>query len=59
MKLKNAQPSPDWLTVAIKTGYYDHQHLAHDFKKFTQLTPNTFIDTDKKSPERVFGITET
>lgn len=59
MKLKNAEPSLDWLSVAIRSGYYDYQHLVRDFKEFTQLTPNAFFETDARSPERVFGVTET
>ncbi|QIP11368.1 AraC family transcriptional regulator [Spirosoma aureum] len=59
MKLKNARPSLDWLSVAVELGYYDYQHLVRDFKEFTQLTPNAFLDADTKSPERVFGVTET
>jgi len=59
MKLKNSRPALDWLSVAIDLGYYDYQHLVRDFKEFTQLTPNAFLDADTKSPERVFGVTET
>ncbi|GAB3950453.1 helix-turn-helix domain-containing protein [Spirosoma harenae] len=59
MKLKNTHPSLDWLSVAIELGYYDYQHLVRDFKEFTQLTPNAFLEADGKSPERVFGVTET
>lgn len=59
MKLKNAQPTKDWLSVAIDLGYYDYQHLVRDFKEFTSLTPNEFMLQDTKSPERVFGKVET
>ena len=59
MKLKNAQPRLDWLSVAVELGYYDYQHLVRDFKEFTQLTPNAFYDVDTKAPERAFGVAET
>ncbi|WP_229598201.1 helix-turn-helix domain-containing protein [Runella aurantiaca] len=59
MKLKNAQPSKDWLSVAIDLGYYDYQHLVRDFKEFTNLTPNAFFLQDGHSPERAFGVVET
>lgn len=59
MKLKNTRPALDWLSVAIEMGYYDYQHLVRDFKEFTQLTPNAFFEADTRSPERVFGVTET
>lgn len=59
MKLKNAQPAKDWLSVALDLGYYDYQHLVRDFKEFTSLTPNGFLLADGHSPERVFGKVET
>lgn len=59
MKLKNAQPAKDWLSVALELGYYDYQHLVRDFKEFTNLTPNGFLLADGHSPERVFGVVET
>lgn len=59
MKLKNARPNLDWLSVAVELGYYDYQHLVRDFKEFTRLTPNAFYEAEAKSPERVFGVAET
>ena len=59
MKLKNARPALDWLSVAVELGYYDYQHLVRDFNAFTQLTPNEFLLADGYSPERVFGVVET
>jgi AraC-like DNA-binding protein len=59
MRLKNAQPTKDWLTVALELGYYDYQHLVRDFREFTQLTPNEFLLRDGHSPERTFGVAET
>ena len=32
----------DLLTIAIECGYYDHTHLAKDFKSFTGDTPTDF-----------------
>ncbi len=59
MKLKNAQPEKDWLSVAIDLGYYDYQHLVRDFHQFTSLTPNAFLLQEGQAPERVFGVRET
>ena len=59
MKLKNAQPTKDWLSVALELGYYDYQHLVRDFREFTNLTPNAFLLADGHSPERTFGKVET
>ena len=59
VKLKNALPTKDWLSVALDLGYYDYQHLVRDFKEFTSLTPNGFLLADGHSPERVFGRVET
>lgn len=59
MKLKNARPNIDWLSVAIELGYYDYQHLVRDFREFTSLTPNAFLMKEGNSPERIFGAVET
>lgn len=58
VKMKNAQPEKDWLSIAIECGYYDYQHLVKDYKEFTRLTPTSFIDLDVKAPERIFGLFE-
>lgn len=59
MKLKNANPTKDWFTIAVDLGYYDYQHLVRDFKEFTNLTPNAFLQYEYKTPERTFGKVET
>ncbi len=46
MKIKNAQPDKDWLSVAIDLGYYDYQHLVRDFKEFTNPHPQRFLCTN-------------
>ena len=58
MKLKNATPQQDWLSIALELGYYDYQHLVRDFKEFTTLSPNEFLLADSQSPERKFGAIE-
>lgn len=55
-RLKNSQPNLDWLSIALSCGYYDYQHLAKDYKDFTATTPVSFYETDKKAPERSFGL---
>ncbi|MFN4144654.1 MAG: helix-turn-helix domain-containing protein [Runella sp.] len=59
IRLKNAAPHKDWLTIALELGYHDYQHLVRDFKEFTTLTPNEFWAAENKSPERSFGAVET
>ncbi len=59
VKLKNAHPQTDWLSIALDLGYYDYQHLVRDFKEFTNLTPNAFYLQDSNAPERKFGHKET
>jgi AraC-like DNA-binding protein len=59
VKLKNAQPQKDWLSIALELGYYDYQHLVRDFKEFTYLTPAQFYLQDSQAPERKFGYKET
>ena len=59
VKLKNAQPAKDWLSVALEYGYHDYQHLVRDYKEFTKLTPTEFIQKESSAPERAFGNAET
>lgn len=59
IRLKNASPQKDWLTIALELGYFDYQHLVRDFKEFTTLTPNAFWAAESQSPERAFGAVET
>jgi AraC-like DNA-binding protein len=59
VKLKNAQPTKDWLSIALELGYYDYQHLVRDFREFTHLTPAAFYLLDSNAPERKFGHKET
>lgn len=56
--MKNANPHLDWLTIALACGYYDYQHLAKDYKYFTNMTPTGFYELDTKAPERTFGVVE-
>ncbi|MBC7921011.1 MAG: AraC family transcriptional regulator [Ferruginibacter sp.] len=59
MKISHAQPTKDWLSIALASGYYDYQHLVRDFKEFTTLTPREFSQRDSQAPERSFGLVET
>ena len=54
--LKQINPSLDWLSIALQTGYNDYQHLVKDFKQFAGVTPNVMMQAEKNSPERVLGI---
>ncbi|MCR5888020.1 helix-turn-helix domain-containing protein [Hymenobacter sp. J193] len=38
-RLKEQLPKLDWLTVAIRTGYFDYRHLMRDFQAFAGVTP--------------------
>lgn len=57
-RMKNNHPQLDWYSIAMRCDYYDYQHLAKDFKKFTHLKPPAFYELEKKSPERSFGLVE-
>ncbi|MBD2755273.1 helix-turn-helix domain-containing protein [Spirosoma validum] len=58
VKLKNAQPTKDWLSIALELGYHDYQHLVRDYKEFTHLTPTLFNQRESHAPERSFGKAE-
>jgi len=57
--LKQINPSLDWLSIALQTGYNDYQHLVKDYKDLTGLSPNQFHEIESKSPERLFGQADT
>lgn len=57
-RTKNAQPRLDWLSVAIECGYHDYQHLVRDYRDFTGLTPNGFLDLERQAPEQTLGMAE-
>ncbi|GAA4399115.1 hypothetical protein GCM10023187_10500 [Nibrella viscosa] len=59
IRIRNAHPDKDWLTVAVDLDYYDYQHLVRDFKEFTRMTPNEFMQQEAQAPERSFGVAET
>lgn len=58
-RLKNTSPQLDWLSIAIQCGYHDYQHLAKDYKTFTNETPTGFHLLDNAAPERKFGVSDT
>lgn len=58
-RMKNKEPHLDWLSIAIRCGYYDYQHLTKDYKGFTNQTPTDFHLLDNASPERKFGESDT
>ncbi len=51
-ELKELRPNLDWLSVAVRTGYNDYQHLVKDFKQFAGVTPNVLIRETLNNPER-------
>ncbi len=57
-RMKNKYPQLDWLSIAIRCGYHDYQHLARDYKSFTSYTPPAFYAIDSGTPERHFGEAE-
>ena len=55
-QLKELNPTLDWLSIALQTGYTDYQHLAKDFKQFGGDTPVGFLREDANAPERWLGL---
>jgi hypothetical protein len=56
--MKNAHPGLDWLSIALACCYYDYQHLVRDYKEFTNLTPQSLFELERKVPERKFAVFE-
>lgn len=50
---KLAHPAIGWPRVAIESGYTDYQHLVRDFRQFTDATPQSWLQEDAASPEKV------
>jgi AraC-like DNA-binding protein len=55
-QLKDQNPNMNWLRVAVEAGYHDYQHLAKDFKQFSNVTPHSLLVAQAQSPERILGI---
>jgi AraC-like DNA-binding protein len=53
-QLKECNPELDWLSVAVRTGYSDYQHLTKDFKEFSNTTPTIFLRQSMDSPSNSF-----
>lgn len=58
IRARNAAPDSDWLSLAIDAGYYDHQHMARDFRELCLSSPTAFYAVERAAPERVFGLAE-
>lgn len=38
-----ANRSPNWVSIAMESGYYDQAHFINDFKDFSGFTPNQYL----------------
>lgn len=54
--LKDQNPTLDWLSIALQTGYNDYQHLVKDFKQFSGTTPNSLLKAQAAAPERILRL---
>jgi AraC-like DNA-binding protein len=34
---------PNWISIALESGYYDQAHFINDFKAFSGFTPNQYM----------------
>ncbi|WP_162384742.1 helix-turn-helix domain-containing protein [Spirosoma endbachense] len=53
---KSMHANLDWLTVAVKFGYTDFQHLSKDIKEFAGVSPNTLLSESALSPATMLGL---
>ncbi len=51
-QMKENCPSLSWLSVAIRCGYADLQHLIKDFRQFSGITPSALIQEEANSIQR-------
>ncbi|WP_212004015.1 AraC family transcriptional regulator [Chitinophaga sp. HK235] len=54
--MKEFNPALDWLSIAVRNGYSDYQHLVKDFKHFAGTTPNVLIQESSNSPDRILNV---
>ncbi|CAN5677487.1 helix-turn-helix domain-containing protein [soil metagenome] len=54
--LKSLTPHLDWLSIAVRTGYNDYQHLVKDFKQFSGTTPNNLLKAEAKAPTNALEL---
>ena len=38
-----ASDKPDWLSIALESGYYDQAHFINEFRSFSGFTPNEYL----------------
>jgi AraC-like DNA-binding protein len=55
-RFREANPSIDWLSVALKFGFTDVQHLNKDFRQFAGITPNGLLKEQTQAPEVVLPV---
>lgn len=48
-------PDRDWLSIAVDCGYFDYQHMARDFQRFTGLTPAGALAQQSTAAESMLG----
>lgn len=58
IRARNSAPDNDWLSLAIDAGYYDHQHMARDFRDLCLSSPTAFYAVEQSAPERMFDLAE-
>lgn len=52
--LKYLNPSADWLSIAVATGYHDYPHLVRDCKEFAATSPANLLSKITAAPEEHF-----
>jgi AraC-like DNA-binding protein len=55
-RYKLAHPHVTWSSIAQEFAYTDYHHLEKEFKEFTSLTPNAWINTHLTAPERILQL---
>jgi AraC-like DNA-binding protein len=48
-----SQRSVDWASIASAGGFCDQAHLVHEFRAFSGLTPEMFLNSERPFPNHV------
>jgi AraC-like DNA-binding protein len=53
LTLIGQQPQPDWAELAGACGYFDQAHFIRDFRKFSGLSPTSYLADRMEFQDRV------
>ncbi len=56
IEMINAKKVPGWPQIALDCGYYDQAHLINEFKKFSGISPQMYLDNENAKGTNVLAV---